>query len=192
MLRISTLALLLLAAPLSQAADNGVYFGVGVAQSEYGLDNPGNAQPFDDGDDGYKAIVGFRPLDSFGIEASYIDHGDATVPTGIACIALFNVPCPDTAQLNAKTASAFAVGYLDFPLVDLFAKAGMTAWQFKGSSTPAFPAFAFDEDGTEFAWGAGVQAHFGSFGARLEYENFSIIEGEELGTISLSLLYTFL
>jgi hypothetical protein len=37
-----------------------------------------------------------------------------------------------------------------------------------------------------------VQARFGSIGARLEYERFSIIQNESLDTISLSLTYTFL
>lgn len=174
------------------AADNGIYLGAGVAQSEYGLDNPGGAEPFDDKDNGYKLIAGFRPLDNFGVEANYIDHGDATLPTGIACIQLFNTPCPDTVKVSAKTVAAFAVGYLDFPLVDLFAKAGISAWQFDGHSTPAFSGFDINEDDVDFAWGLGVQARFGSIGARLEYENFSVIEDENLGTISLSFTYTFL
>lgn len=177
---------------LAAAADNGIYLGAGATQSEYGLENPLGADPFDDQDNGYKLIVGFRPLDNFGIEANYIDHGDATLPTGIACIQLFNTPCPDTVKVNARTLSAFAVGYLDFPLVDLFAKAGASAWQFDARSTPAFPAFDINEDDADFAWGLGVQARFGSLGARLEYEQFNIIEDEKLGTISLSFTYTFL
>lgn len=192
MLRLTTLAGLFLAAGLAQAADNGIYLGAGITQSEYGLDNPLDADPFDDKDNGYKLIVGFRPLDNFGIEANYIDHGDATLPTGIACIQLFNTPCPDTVKVNAKTLSAFAVGYLDFPLVDLFAKAGASIWQFDARSTPAFPAFDINEDDADFAWGLGVQARFGSLGARLEYERFNIIRDEKLGTISLSFTYTFL
>ena len=40
-------------------------------------------------------------------------------------------------------------------------------------------------------WGAGVQAHFGSLGARLEYESVKVLD-EDLGTISLSFIYTFL
>ncbi|MGQ0383221.1 MAG: outer membrane beta-barrel protein [Gammaproteobacteria bacterium] len=177
---------------IATAADNGVYIGAGALQSEYGLENPGDAQPFDDGDNGYKLIVGFRPLDSFGVELNYADHGDATVPSGIVCIQLINAPCPDETGLEAKTLSAFAVGFIDFPVLDLFAKVGATAWEFKGQSTPAFPAFSIDEDGTEFAWGAGLQAHFGSLAARLEYEQLNIIEDEKLGTISLSFIYTFL
>ncbi len=177
---------------IAAAADNGFYLGVGALQSEYGLENPGNAQPFDDEGAGYKVIAGFRALDHFAVEANYADHGDATVPSGVACIQLINAPCPDTSEFQAKTLSAFVVGFLPFPVIDLFAKVGGTAWEFEGQSTPAFPAFSVDRDGTEFGWGAGIQAHFGSLGARLEYEQLNIIEDEKLGTISLSFIYTFL
>lgn len=192
MLRLTLLTAFLLAAPLSQAADNGIYLGAGITQSEYGLDNPLDAEPFDDKDNGYKLIVGIRPLDNFGVEANYIDHGDATVPSGIVCIQLVGAPCPATTNLKAETLSAFAVGYADFPLVDLFAKAGLTAWKFEGSAPTALTDFSFDESDVGFAWGLGVQARFGSIGARLEYEQFNIIEDEKLGTISLSFTYTFL
>ena len=41
MLRLTSLAALLLAvAPLSHAADNGIYLGAGYAQSDYGLSDP--------------------------------------------------------------------------------------------------------------------------------------------------------
>ena len=193
MSRFFTLIGLCFVATLAQAADNGIYIGAGVVQSEYGLENPGAALPFDDKTSGYKVIVGWRPLDSFGVEASYVDHGDATVPTGIACIQLVGVPCPASTNLTAETMSAFAVGYLDLPLVDLFIKAGVNSWKFGGHSTEGFvPVFRINEDGTDMAFGAGVQARFGSLGARLEYERFYIVKDEHLDTISLSLTYTFL
>lgn len=192
MLRLIALAGFLFVTSLAQAADNGFYVGAGAAQSDYGFSNPDGASPFDDSTNGYKLIVGFRPLDSFGVEASYIDHGDATVPTGNACIQLVGVPCPDRTTASATTASLFAVGFLDLPLVDLFAKAGLSNWKFDGHSTSAFPGFRINEKGTELAWGAGVQAHFGSLGARLEYERFNIVQDESLDTISLSFIYTFL
>lgn len=183
-------ALLVAIAPLARAADNGIYLGVGYAESDYGLSNPGNAQPFDDTDSGYKLIAGFRPLDSFGVEVSYVDHGNATVPAGVACIQLFRAPCPDTTRLSAETLSAFAVGFLDLPVVDLFAKAGITSASLN-SSTPGFPAFNVSKDNTDFAWGGGIQAHFGSLGARLEYESLPVTGSQDVGTISLSFIYTF-
>ncbi|MDH4260574.1 MAG: porin family protein [Gammaproteobacteria bacterium] len=193
MLRFTTVLGLCCAASLAQAADNGFYLGAGAVQSDYGLANPGALSPFDDNTGGYKLIAGWRPLDSFGVEASYIDHGNATVPSGIVCIQFITVPCPASASLTAKTLSAFAVGYLDLPLVDLFAKVGVNSWKFDGHSIGGFvPVFRVNESGTDLAYGAGIQVRFGSVGARLEYERFNIVQNEGLDTISLSLTYTFL
>ena len=174
MLRQGILATLVLAiAPLAQAADNGIYIGAGYVQSDYGLEDPDLAG-FDDEDSGFKLIAGWRPIDNFGVEVNYIDHGDALVP-------------PDT-QLGAETISGFAVGYIDFPLLDLFAKAGATSWKVDAVSGGA----DIDEDDLDFAWGVGIQARFWSLGARLEYEQFPIVNDEKLDTISLSFTYTFL
>ena len=193
MLRIIVLAGLLFVTSLAQAADNGFYLGAGATQSDYGLSNPGSLQPFDDQDNGYKLIAGFRILDSFAIEANYIDHGDAIVPTGIVCTQFITVPCPADTSLNAKTLSAFAVGFLHFPVVDLFAKAGVDSWKLDGHSTGGFtPAFRVNESGTDLAYGAGVQLHFGSLGARLEYERFEFAQSQTLDAVSLSFIYTFL
>jgi opacity protein-like surface antigen len=174
MLRTLSFAALLAAiAPLAQAADNGIYLGAGYAQSDYGLDDPDLAG-FDDEDSGFKLIAGWRPIDNFGVEVNYIDHGNALVP-------------PDT-RLGAETISGFAVGYLDFPVIDLFAKAGATSWQVDATSG----GVNVDDDDLDFAWGVGVQARFWSLGARLEYEQFPITGDEKLDTISLSFTYTFL
>ena len=174
MLRQGILAASVLAiAPLAQAADNGIYIGAGYVQSDYRLDDPDLAG-FDDEDSGFKVIAGWRPIDNFGVEVNYIDHGDALVP-------------PDT-RLGAETISGFAVGYVDFPLLDLFAKAGATSWKVDAVTGGA----DVDEDDLDFAWGVGVQARFWSLGARLEYEQFPIVNDEKLDTISLSFTYTFL
>ncbi len=184
---ISLAALLLAIAPLSQAADNGVYLGAGYAQSDYGVSNPTDIEGFDDEDSGFKVIAGFRALDNFGVEVNYTDHGDATVPAidcgGQAC------PTGAAALVGAETISGYAVGFLDFPVIDLFAKAGGSSLQVDERIPDA--DFDLDESEFEFAWGAGVQAHFGSLGARLEYESVKVFE-EDLGTISLSFIYTFL
>ena len=193
MLRIATLTGLLLISPLAWCADNGFYLGAGAVQTDYGLSNPGAASPFDDSTSGYKAIAGLRLLDSFAIEANYIDHGNAVVPTGIVCIQFITVPCPADTSLKAKTLSAFAVGFLHFPLVDLFAKAGVDSWKLDGHSTGGFvPTFRVNESGTDPAYGAGLQLHFGSLGARLEYERFEFARSRTLDTVSVSFIYTFL
>jgi Outer membrane protein beta-barrel domain len=173
-------------APIAYAADNGVYLGAGVTQNDYGLDNVLDADRFDDEDSGFKLIAGFRPLDSFGVELSYVDHGDATLAAGDDCIPLIGVPCPGPIQVGAESIAGYAVGFLDFPLIDLFAKVG------GANGSVAAGDFDIDESDFDFAWGAGAQAHFGSLGARLEYERIKVIEDDEIGTISLSFIYTFL
>ncbi len=151
------------------AADNGFYLGAGVGKSDYDL--PGGSQD----DTSFKAIAGLRILDSFGVEANYADHGEVTrVGTTV----------------KAKTASAFAVGFLDFPVVDLFAKAGLSYSDGSIRST-VISGLRDDDSSTEFAWGGGVQAHFLSFAVRAEYERFKVYD-RDLETISASLIYTFL
>jgi len=191
MARILVLVTLTLAARIGWTGVETLYVGAGVARSDYGLDNPLGLTPFDDEDTGFRVIAGWRPLRGFGIEADYVDHGRVTIPTGIACTIFITAPCASDLTIEARTASVFAAGYIKLHLLDLFAKAGVTAWQFDGRFAPTFSLFQMDESGTEFAWGAGGQAKFGQLGARLEYEQFNIIDDERLETISLSLIYAF-
>ncbi len=182
---ITTIALCC-AAGSAVAADNGLYLGVGATRSDFNLE-----QTLDGKDNGLKLIAGFRLLDSFGVEVNYADHGKATVPAGVACVALVGTNCPDTSNVDAKTTSAFAVGFLDFPLLDFFGKAGFSVTDTK-LRTPNFPSFGDSDKKGDFAWGVGAQAHFLSFAVRAEYEQFKLMGDEKLKTVSLSFLYTFL
>jgi hypothetical protein len=168
------------------AADNGFYFGLGASKSDFNIEDA-----LDNTDTGLKLIAGVRLLDSFGVELNYADHGKASVPSGVACIALVGENCPDTSRVAAKTTAAYAVGFLDFPLLDLFAKAGLAKVDGK-LTTPGQPAFRFSDDDTDLAWGVGAQAHFGSLGARLEFEQFKLFGDEKLRAISASFVYTIL
>jgi opacity protein-like surface antigen len=189
MLRPITAILLLVgAAPFAQAADNGFYLGAGYAQSDYGFSSPDDLEGFDDEDSGLKAIAGLRLLDGFGVEASFVDHGDVGIPPDI-CESVNDAPCDGDFQGGAETISGFAVGFLDFPVVDLFAKVGAASLRFDGSDGLGT---RIEESGFAFAWGAGAQAHFLSLAARLEYEQVKVVEDEKLETISLSFIYTFL
>lgn len=183
--RLAAITLCVLASN-SMAGDNGFYLGAGLSRSDFNL-----AGALDTKDTGFKLTAGARLLDSFGVEASYTDHGKAVMPSGIACVALVGVNCPDTSSVSTKTAAAYAVGFLDFPLLDLFGKAGLSATSTR-LRTPNVPAFNDKDSSTDFAWGAGIQAHIGSLGVRAEYDQIRIIGNEKLGTVSLSLVYTFL
>jgi opacity protein-like surface antigen len=182
----NTLPALLLLAATAQAADNGFYVGAGVGRSKFDLQSALKST-----DTGFKLTAGLRVLDSFGVEASLADHGNASLPSGVACVALVGTNCPDVTRVSSRTAAAFAVGFLPFPTMDLFAKVGVGYADGK-LHTPGIPAFGRSDSKTDLAWGFGAQAHFGSLAARGEYEQFQFIAGRKVGTVSASLLYTFL
>ena len=167
---------------VSQAADNGFYLGAGVTQAK--LDNVGDN--FDSGDlddfkidnTAWKIIAGFRPIDMFAVELNYDDLGDEGRTVGGV---RFNA--------DAKAFAAYAVGFLPIPVVDLYAKAGLARWETSGSATGLFD---FDDHGTEFAYGAGVQVHWGSLAARLEYEQFDVENTDGVELLTLGATWTFL
>jgi opacity protein-like surface antigen len=170
----------------AHAADNGVYFGLGAGHSDFNIDSA-----LKNTDTGLKLIGGVRLLDSFGVELNYADHGKASVPSGIVCVAIVGENCPDTSRIKAKTTTAYAVGFLDFPLLDLFGKAGLAKVNGK-LTTPGQPDFSFSDKDTSLAWGVGAQAHFGSLAARVEFEQFKLFDDQKLHVISASFIYTIL
>src|SRR5262245_48081654 len=118
-LRLALLSLSLMSAAAT-AADNGFYLGGGALRSKFDLNDP-----LDSKDTGFKLIAGVRLLDSFGVEVNYADFGKAAV-SGQACPAVVGVVCPGPANVEGKATTAFAVGFIDFPLLDLFAKVGLS------------------------------------------------------------------
>ena len=102
------LAVCLLTPGVALAADNGFYLGGSASDvsSDYGA--PVGAGPARD-DDGFKLIGGVRPLDSFAIEANYVDLGTTRVPLTIACI---TTPCPSQVSIDSRAVSVSAVGHV--------------------------------------------------------------------------------
>ncbi len=158
------------------AADNGFYLGAAVSQSQ--IDGIGTGLDLDD--TGYKLIAGFRPLDMFAVELNYMDLGRDSATAGAT-----------TVKAEATALAGFGLLMLPLPFVDLYVKAGVASWEAKSSLSSITVSRAKD-DGTEFAYGAGVQAHFGSLGARLEYESFDIENTDGVDLFSLGLTWTFL
>ena len=175
-------ALALAGATTAQAADNGFYLGAGVTQAK--LDNvgedfdTGDLDEFEIDDTAFKIIAGFRPLDFLAIEANYMDLGSTSENVGGIQF-----------DADAKAFGAFAIGFLPISLVDLYAKAGLVRWETEAS---AGGLFDIDDDGTEFAYGAGAQLRFGSLAARLEYEQFDVDNTDGVELLSLALTWTFL
>ncbi len=154
------------------AADNGFYLGASVGRANVDIDSR-NVRV--DGDDtGFKAIAGFRPLDSLGVEVNYVNFGKVKERGNKA---------------EGDALSAYVVGFLPVGPVDLFAKAGLvnSDTSIRGSVGQRFKA-----DGTDFSYGAGVQFRLLSLSARVEYEAYDVDRVKDLNMISFGLTYTFL
>jgi hypothetical protein len=181
-----TLTLIGAASQAALAVDRGLYLGAGVSQVK--LDNvgddfdTGNLNDFKLDDTSYKLIGGFRLADNFALELNYMDLGDENSSVG-------GVPF----NAEGKAYGAYAVGLFPLPVapVDLYAKAGLVRWESKATAGGPL-GFRFDDDGTEFGWGAGVQARLGSLAARLEYEQFDVDHSDGVEMLSLGVTWTFL
>ena len=170
--------LLALALALSAAAahaDNGyLYLGAGLTNDNLRDVAATNSNL---NSTNWKVWAGFRPIDFLAIEADYMDLGSQRVITDVS-----------STNLDYKAFAGYAVGYLPLPMpyVDVFAKAGLARWSSSGGNTVGSSFFSLSDNGTQFAWGVGGQVHFGNFGARLEYENFSIRNTDGANLVSLS------
>ena len=164
----------------AQAADNGIYLGASIGQSKLKPDESRlnfSSLNYDDKDQGYKLIAGIRPLNWLGAEINYVDLGrtDGVANSG-------------RVRSDAKLYDASVVGFYPLPFVDLFAKAGIAR------SRAQYRQDGISElklDSTDFTWGAGVQARFGSLAARLEYERFNLPQTNRASLISLGVTWTF-
>ena len=164
---------LVMASTASMAADNGIYLGASIGDANVEIDQ-GLAQ-VDSDDTGWKFIAGIRPLDWFAVEASYVNFGEA-----------------EQGPLAAETdgITGFGVFFLPVGPVDVFAKAGLVSFD----TTVEVDGFGdiYREDGTDLAYGVGVQFRLLSLGVRAEYEKFEIDDVEDANMLSIGVTYTFL
>jgi len=175
MQRLLLATLLALAAGAAQADDDLFYLGAGVSSNKISEITAINS---DLNSISWKAYAGVRPINAFAVEADYLDLGSQTVNT-----TQYNT------SVNYKAFAGYAVGFVPVPVpyLDVFGKVGLARWQSGGSSnSPDAALFSLSQNGTEFAWGVGAQAHIGAFGGRLEYEAFHIQNTNGAGIVSLS------
>jgi opacity protein-like surface antigen len=167
----------LLIAPLlaasAGAADNGVYIGAALGQSQTRLRQ--SSINLRDHSAGFKVLAGVRPVDLFAVELDYVDFGSAS---------------DAGAHASSRAGAGFLVGYLPLPLplLDVYGKVGAAAWKVDAHD----PLVTLRDSGSSFAWGAGAGLHFGSLGARLEYERFDYSGSRNLDMLSVGATYTFL
>jgi hypothetical protein len=175
-----------LAANIGHAAEDGIYIGAAVGQATTD-DTIGLGEFYDDTDQLEKFIVGWRPMDWFAIEASYLDLGAVTLNQSVPAAAPF--------RLEQDGWGVFAMGLWEMGAFDLFAKGGflnsdadLTQTGSGGGQTSSV-----DED-TDFSWGLGVQFRFRKLATRIEYEQLTISNGERFEhpeLVSLGITWTF-
>jgi len=175
----STLALF---AGAAQADDLlGLYAGAGITRAK--VEDVFHTD-FNISNTSWKIYAGFRPAGfPLGIDVDYMDLGSGAAGTfeGIA-------------HADAKAFAAYAVGYLPIPVpnIDVYGKAGLARWQFNGNVTQP-GLFSVSDNGTDFAWGVGLQVHFlERFAARVEYEHFNIRDADDVQLYSLGVSYAIL
>jgi hypothetical protein len=186
MRRFPASACLALAAGVAHA-DTGMFdIGAGISRDNI-KDVTATASDLDSTN--WKVWAGFRPISMFAVEADYMDLGSKTVTQ--------QNPPFNVTHVSYKAYSAYAVGFAPIPLpyLDVFGKVGAARWTASGSTT-LFPGpgpfGSLSDNGTQFAWGIGTQVHVGNFGARLEYENFSIRNTNGANIVSLSVFLNLL
>ena len=187
MCKLVLLMVLTLGVTVAQAENGSFYFGAGITGNKV-KDIVVQGTAFPDLDKGsWKVFAGFRPIRAFAVEADYLDLGSNTVEGG--CTDCCMLVCRGRFESDAQVLAAYALGFLPIPVpfLDLYGKAGLARSQLNtkifGSGTSSH--------GTEFAWGAGVQAHISMFGARLEYEQFNIPNTSGAKVASLSVFLSF-
>ena len=179
-----------------QAADNGVYVGFSLGQASVedknefvsGLDT--TELELDTDDMGYKALIGVRPLDWFGVEGSYINFGDQEDEIRYSLASQPGATFEANQQFQGYGLAGFLVGYIPIGPVDLFAKAGLVSWDTKSKLEGETEWLR--EDGEDLAYGVGVQFRLLSLGLRAEYEVFDVDSVEDANLISVGVTYTFL
>lgn len=165
---------LLLASTATMAADNGIYLGASLGRANTDLDEARTGLDLDGDDTGFKLIAGIRPLDWFGIEASYVNFGE--VEQG-----------PLSVESDGIT--GFGVFFVPVGPVDLFAKGGVISYD---TDVKLRNIGNLRDDGTDFAYGVGAQFRFLSLSVRAEYEAFDIDNVDDANMLSIGVTYTFL
>jgi hypothetical protein len=165
------------------AADTGLYVGAGYVRAQVNSVFGTSNYNFKIDDNAWKAIVGFRPVPPFAVEANYVNLGHQS---GV----LFGGS--PHGHATARAFDIFGVGLLPLGPVDLYGKAGGARWTLSGDlQGPGSTLFALDRNGTSFVWGAGIQAHWGPLGARLEYEHFQMPDTDGARLYTAAVTFTF-
>lgn len=167
-------------APAESQAEG--YIGGSIGQSYIDLDAGTPAVPavFDEEDFGWKATIGYEfglPAVTLGVEASYVDFG---APSGDVA--------GSQIEVDANGFAGFGTAGIDLGPLGVFAKFGMISWD------ASFNIDGFDagsDDGTDAAYGVGVEFGLASVQVRGEYEIFDIEDSDDVSMLSVGIIWRF-
>jgi len=184
-LSIALTGLLALLAFPAVAADNGFYLGGSAGQTQLEIDELGedvNSADFSGDDMAYKVFAGLRFITFLGLEGSYRDFG---------------APEDEVSELDGTVTADLtgydvaAVGFLPLGIADIFAKAGMAAWDAELNLDAGDISESVTDDGEDPFYGLGFQLRFKSFAVRAEVEYFDVEGVDGLYMYSVGGSYTF-
>jgi hypothetical protein len=184
---------LIAASAAARAADPlGLYIGSSVGAAD--VRSTLAPLTFSGTDVGWKVFVGARPISFAGIEVAYMDLGHATAPLPPPTFAVAYLS--DNSRQQAGT--LFGVGYLPLPVsfMDIYGKLGIarldTRMQFEAGEDipPGLVNILRNQWGTDVAYGAGIQARYGQFALRAEYERIDALGGAPAFS-SVGILWSF-
>lgn len=164
------------------AADNGFYLGASVGQSDIKIDQDLEDIDFSGGAMSYKVFGGFRFITFLGVEGSYVDLGSPSD---------FVEAIDGTIETDVTGYDGFVVGYLPLGIADIFAKAGVIAWDASISGQVGGASERQSDDGTDPAYGIGIQFRIKSIAIRAEFEYFDIEGAKYVYMYSIGGSFTF-
>ena len=151
--------------------DTGFYVGGSIGQSSERF-HP-SAYSVRAQNTGYQAAAGWRPLDLLAAELDYVSFGRAHGGVNYA---------------DTDGVGLFALAFLPIPVLDVYGRVGLFNWRSDVNS----PFSSFHRSGADLAYGVGAGLHWGSLGARLEYQRYDISTASTMSLASVGMSWTFL
>lgn len=151
--------------------DRGWHIGIGAGRSSFEI----SELDVDEDATAWKAFAGYRLNQSLAVELAYIDGGTAEKDFGGGI----------KAEISGDIVQASLLGsYWFTDTASVFARLGANYYDAEAKASGPGGSIRLEDDGTEFGWGAGVQALLAGALWRLEYE---AIEFEQVDSSLISL-----
>ena len=177
------------AALAASQASAQAYLGGSIGQSDIddqiatGLITGGSV---DGTDTAFKIFGGYMFNRHFGLEAAYVDLGEASYSGNFIGLPVTGGRV-EVSGVNISALGALPIG----ERFSVFGKIGLFMWDAEASDTTGGVPFSAQQDGTDLSFGIGLGYHFTrSLGVRAEWEMFTTDDADS-NLISVGLLWRF-